>query len=71
MAKLDQLLKQKAHLESQIRLAELAEKNKVRIALVVYSALEKYPRIAGFSDQVLRDKLDAVFADIVSNTPAA
>lgn len=64
---LEKLLKQKEELEAQIKQAELAQKNKVKLEKIVVKLLQKHPALF-FSDvATVEHNLDNAMAVIAGN----
>ena len=69
--KLTILLRKREQLEQQILQAKQLEKRKERAQQIVISALEKYPRLFMADEQLLRDRVEAAFAEIAQYFPSA
>lgn len=72
MAKsLQKLMQKRELLDKEIQLAQQLEKRKARVAEIVFSALEKHERAALTTDEILRKKLDELFAKLAQDSSVA
>lgn len=65
--KLSNLLRKREQLEQQILQAKEFDKRKARAQQIVIAVLEKHQRLMLADEQILRDRLEAAFSEIVKN----
>jgi hypothetical protein len=69
--KLTSLLRKREQLEQQILQAKQLEKRRTRAQQIVIAALEKHQRLVLADEEILRDRVEAAFAEIAQYLPSA